>query len=74
MQWSPLYPHSLVLPLYVLKRRDEPLKEHPRGRELELTLYAVVSLRPSACAASHAPQRREWEGYWGEGERRGRRR
>ena len=53
MQWRPLYPHSLVLPLYVLKYRNEPLKEHPRG--LQLYLDAVVSPRPSArAAASHA--------------------
>ena len=53
MQWRPLYPHSLVLPLCVLKYRDEPLKEHPRGPRLSLD--AAVSLRPSArAAASHA--------------------
>ena len=48
-------PHSVVLLLLVLKNRDEPLKEHPRGSCLELPLDAVVSLRPSArAAASHA--------------------
>ena len=31
MQWRPLYPHSVVLLLYVLKYRDEPVNQHPRG-------------------------------------------
>ena len=71
MQWRPLLPHSAVLPLFVLKYRDEPLKEHPRGCQVALSLYAVVSLRPSARAAasqasavsmysSHVPDDRGW--------------
>ena len=65
---------GLVLPLYVLKYRNDPyitLSEHPRGTVLQLTLYAVVSVSPRARAAashasavsiyfSHIPDDRRW--------------
>ena len=60
--------------------RARPLAPAARRGRAEGSAHMLSPLarcavcRPSAWAASHAPQRREWEGYWGEGERRGRRR
>ena len=59
MQSRPLYPHSVVLLLYGLKYRYEPLKLHPRGQVLRLIpggdCTEVHLLRPSERAtASHA--------------------